>query len=334
MKLIRLSLILLLLCSTTPLWSDSGLQFKGKLRLLKPTTLQVKDLNGNLILSCPISQNGVFETEKKEISPDVYTLYIGNTEQNIYFENVPVSINGFFDEKNPEQSSLSFTGIDSFLTLQNYMPTEKDPDIATISASVKGKLTPGMAAALAYLANVNDYYSNKMLLDMIPENERTSFVAKWLVNRVEVLSHQIINAECPDFTFIDANGKNVSLKDFRGKIVVLVFCASWCGPCRKEMRSMLTIYNELKADDLEFISVSLDDSEAKWRKMLDEEKLPWVMLWDKTGFPKNSKTPSAIQAAYGFYSIPFLVVIDKEGKLAARNVRGEQVREAILKIRK
>lgn len=334
MKLIRLSLILLLLCSTTPLWSDGGLQFKGKLRLLKPTTLQVKDLNGNLILSCPISQNGVFETEKKEISPDVYTLYIGNTEQNIYFENVPVSINGFFDEKNPEQSSLSFTGIDSFLTLQNYMPTEKDPDIATISASVKGKLTPGMAAALAYLANVNDYYSNKMLLDMIPENERTSFVAKWLVNRVEVLSHQIINAEYPDFTFIDANGKNVSLKDFRGKIVVLDFCASWCGPCRKEMRSMLTIYNELKADDLEFISVSLDDSEAKWRKMLDEEKLPWVMLWDKTGFPKNSKTPSAIQAAYGFYSIPFLVVIDKEGKLAARNVRGEQVREAILKIRK
>ncbi len=334
MKLIkRLSLILLLLWSTTPLWSDDGLLFKGRLRLLKPTTLQVKDLNGNLILSCPINQNGVFETEKKDILPDVYTLYIGNTEQNIYLENSPVNINGFFDEKNPEQSSLSFTGIDPFLTLQNYMPAEKDPDIATISTSVKGKLTPSMASALAYLADVNDYQSNKMLLDMIPEQDRKSLSAKWLVNRVEILSHQIIGAECPDFTFTDANGKNVSLKDFRGKIVVLDFCASWCGPCRKEMRSMLTIYNELKADDLEFISVSLDDSEAKWRKMLDEEKLPWVMLWDKTGFPKNSKTPSAIQTDYGFYSIPFLVVIDKEGKLAARNVRGEQVREAILKIR-
>jgi len=334
MKLIkRLSLILLLLWSTTPLWSNDGLLFKGKLKLLKPTTLQVKDLNGNLILNCPINQNGVFETEKKDILPDVYTLYIGNTEQNIYLENSPVNINGFFDEKNPEQSSLSFTGIDPFLTLQNYMPAEKDPDIATISTSVKGKLTPSMASALAYLADVNDYQSNKMLLDMIPEQDRKSLSAKWLVNRVEILSHQIIGAECPDFTFTDANGKNVSLKDFRGKIVVLDFCASWCGPCRKEMRSMLTIYNELKADDLEFISVSLDDSEAKWRKMLDEEKLPWVMLWDKTGFPKNSKTPSAIQTAYGFYSIPFLVVIDKEGKLAARNVRGEQVREAILKIR-
>ena len=57
------------------------------------------------------------------------------------------------------------------------------------------------------------------------------------------------------------------------------------------------------------------------------------MLWDNTGFTKNSNTPSAIQTDYGFYSIPFLVVIDKEGKLIARNVRGEQVREAILKAR-
>lgn len=145
----RLSLILLLLCTTSSLWSNGGLQFKGKLRILRPTTLQVKDLNGNLVLTCSISQNGVFETEKKEIQPDVYTLCIGKTEQNIYFENTSVSINGFFDEKNPEQSSLSFTGIDPFLTLQNYMPAERDPDKATISTSAKEKLTPAMASAIS-----------------------------------------------------------------------------------------------------------------------------------------------------------------------------------------
>lgn len=327
--------LLLLLCGTNA-WGEGGLQIKGKIKVLKPITLQVKDLKGNVLLSCTIAHDGVFGTEEKTIIPDVYKLHLGDTEQNIYLENNTITINGYFDAQNPEQSSLSFTGIDSFLALQDYLPAEtsSDKDKAAVLASAKGKLTPGMAAALAYFANASDYVSNKMLLDMIPEGKRNSLSAQWLADKVEVLSRQQVGAVCPDFTFTDDKGNNVSLKDFRGKMVVLDFCASWCGPCRREMRSMLKIYNELKADDFEFISVSLDDSEAKWRKMLDEEKLPWVMLWDKEGFPKNSKTPNSIQAAYGFYSIPFLVVIDKEGRLLARNIRGEQVRETILNARK
>lgn len=332
-KLVRRFLVAVLLLCGTSAWAEGSLHISGKLRILKPTTLQIKNLNDSVILNCTIPQNGVFSTEKTTIVPDVYKLFLGDTEQKIYLENNPVTINGYFDEKNPAQSSLSFTGIEPFLTLQKYMPTEANPNKATISPIEKGKLTPGMAAALAYLANIEDYPSNKMLLDMIPLDQRTSLSAKWLAKRVELLSHQIPGAVCPDFTFVDDRGKNVSLKDFRGKIVVLDFCASWCAPCRREMRHLLKIYNELKADDLEFISISLDDSEARWRKMMDEEKLPWVMLWDKEGFPKSNKTPSAIQTAYGFYSIPFLVIIDKEGKLVERNVRGEQVRETILKIR-
>lgn len=327
-----LLLTALLLCGSSA-WAEGGLLISGKIKILRPTTLQVKNLNDSIILDCTINQDGVFSTEKKTIVPDVYKLYLGDTEQKLYLENTPVTINGFFDEKNPEKSSLSFTGIDSFLTLQELMPTETNPDKAIIPATVKDKLTPEMAAALAYLANVNDYNSNKMLLDMIPDQDRVTLSALWLVDRVRVLSYRIPGAVCPDFTFVDANGKNVSLKDFRGKIVVLDFGASWCGPCRREMRNMLKIYNELKGDDLEFISISLDDSEAKWRKMLDEENLPWVMLWDKEGFPKSNKTPSRIQTDYGFYSIPFIVVIDKEGKLVQRNVRGDQVRDMILKVR-
>lgn len=336
MQPVNYILSLLLLLCTTNAWGEGGLQIKGKIKVLQPTVLQVKDLKGNVLLSCTIAQDGVFDTEEKTIIPDVYKLHLGDTEQNIYLENNTIIINGYFDAQNPEQSSLSFTGIDSFLALQDYLPTETNSpeDKTAVLASTKGKLTPGMAAALAYFANASDYASNKMLLDMIPVEKRNSLSAQWLVDKVEVLSRQQVGAICPDFTFVDDKGNNVSLKDFRGKIVVLDFCASWCGPCRKEMRSMLKIYNELKADDFEFISVSLDDSEAKWRKMLDEEKLPWVMLWDKEGFPKSSKTPNSIQAAYGFYSIPFLVVIDKEGRLLARNVRGEQVREAILNARK
>ena len=102
--------------------------------------------------------------------------------------------------------------------------------------------------------------------------------------------HQIIGAECPDFTFTDANGKNVSLERLSvGKLSYLT-SASWCGPCRKEMRSMLTIYNELKADDLNSSVSRWMTAKQNGEKCWMKKKLPWVMLWDKTGFPKNSKT--------------------------------------------
>ena len=72
------------LCATTSSWCKDGLQIKGKLRILKPTTLQVNDLNGTLILSCELQPNKEFTTEQKLIQPDIYTLRIGKTEEKIW----------------------------------------------------------------------------------------------------------------------------------------------------------------------------------------------------------------------------------------------------------
>lgn len=312
--------------------AQTGLSLSGKLRVLNPTEIKVTSIDGKEMFSIPVEGGKEFRVGPEKIMPDVYILSIGNTVQPIYLTNREISIKGFYDEKNPENSSLSFAGIDEFLELSQWLPTEKVAKKRTVSSEVKGKLRGTMYSALAYIADMEQYEPNKMLLELVPEEERSSASACWLARRVDSLARFAAGAQAYDFEYVDPDGKNVKLSDFRGKLVLVDFWASWCGPCRQEMKSLLPIYNELKGDDLEFISVSLDKREKDWRKMLEEEKLPWVMLWNKEGFTIGNE-PNTIQKAYGFYGIPFIVLIDKDGRILERGLRGEKVKEAILKAR-
>ena len=314
------------------LGAQIGVKISGKIRVLEPTTMKVETITGELLLSTKIGKDGVFSVGPKEIEPDVYFICFGETKQPIYLTNNQITVKGFYNCRNVESSSLEFTGIDTYYELLEWLPKGEFSRDKTINPEVEGRLQGNMYSALAYIADMSTYEPNKFLLDCMSEEALKTASGKLLKHRVDSLYHYSIGAPAYNFTFQDSYGKKVSLTNFRGKLVLIDFCASWCGPCRNEMKSLLQIYNELKGDDLEFISISLDSKEENWRKMLEEEKLPWVMLWDEEGFVIGNK-PNKIQQAYGFYSIPFIVLIDKEGRLLAKDLRGEQVREEILKAR-
>ncbi len=127
----------------------------------------------------------------------------------------------------------------------------------------------------------------------------------------------------PEFSFPDAKGKMHSLKEFKGKVLVIDFWASWCGPCRAEIPYLKQYYEEFKNNkDVAFLSVSIDAKRADWEKAVKEENMPWLQLLAPNGGKE-------IMESYQFSGIPFIIVLDKEGKIYKKHLRGEKVRDAV-----
>ena len=131
-------------------------------------------------------------------------------------------------------------------------------------------------------------------------------------------------ADAPGFTLNDLAGKAVSLSDFRGKTVVLVFWASWCPDCRAEVPQLKEMFAAADPEKVCFVSVSFDREFDTLKQFVAENQLPGIQLFDPAG-----KKDSAIGAAYGVQWIPSLYLINPEGKVALSTVIASKVAAAL-----
>jgi peroxiredoxin len=160
--------------------------------------------------------------------------------------------------------------------------------------------------------------------------KRCSFILTIILFLTVCFSSPAFSAEkAADFTLPDINGKKVNLSEFRGKVVLLNFWATWCGPCRAEMPSLNNLYNEFKDKGFVVLAVSVDASEKPVKSFEKELKLSFPVLMDK------NKAVSFDE--YGVLGLPTTFLIDKNGVMIEK-IMGErewdspQMKEKILKL--
>jgi peroxiredoxin len=132
-----------------------------------------------------------------------------------------------------------------------------------------------------------------------------------------------IGSEAPDFTLLTKDGKEVKLSSFRGKFVLIDFWASWCQPCRRENPNSVKVYNQYNSKGFEILGVSLDKDRDAWIKAVKDDGLAWAQVIDTDGNVANK---------YNVNSIPSTFLLDKDGKIVAKNLRGDALNKQMEKL--
>lgn len=313
-------------------------------------------------IKAPISKKGDFKMAGKLPSKDYYVLRVSETEHLnlILKDNSDLQIYGDGKDIN---SFSNVIGSDETVNLNQFVNEIRKYNYLKDSASAYLQQYPDQANAInqSFAAVSSEFTASRqrfiaqnnnspaliaVLQTLDPTTDMAIFeaVVKQLIvgfdgaPTVEQIKKQFnqmkaeseeknmfsVGKMAPDFEQMKPDGTTMKLSDLRGQVVLLDFWASWCGPCRKENPNVVNVYKKYNKNGFTVMNVSLDKSREAWLAAIEKDGLVWPNHVSDLKFWSNEAAQ-----LYKVSSIPFTVLIDKDGKIIGTNIRGEALGETL-----
>ncbi len=284
------------------------LQFSGKQGYPSPFFLENKTVS----IQVDTSETDMFSITGSPLHEE-YLAYLKLTE-------------GPYREKLIELYNLFESTDDQAETTNIQLKIDSILQKITVAANDYIEKNPSSFVTANAILDQHGYNPNPNELDKIytrlDAKIKESGVGKKIKDLISIAKRTSVGQPATDLTVNDANGNPISLLELKGKYVFLDFWASWCGPCRAENPTVKKAYQKYKDQGFEIYAVSLDVIKEDWINAIEEDGLPWLHVSD---LKKNNEAA----AIYGVEGIPMNYLIDPEGIIVAKDLRGEDLMEKL-----
>ena len=260
-------------------------------------------INLNTVLQ---KSNAAFDSLKTAFSAVMMSLQMDSLKMDSLNNVAEKAYMEIIERGTPEliKKVESFPGTIANFSAFNYINIEKYlPVYEKVSVALQDK----------YPAS---FYTKELKTNL--ENYKKQFELKESQNKA-----MPTGAAMPDIQLNNPDGKLIALSSFKGKIVLVDFWASWCGPCRRENPNVVRVYNKFHSKGFEVYGVSLDEEKDKWVKAIEKDGLPWTHVSDLGGWQ------SSVCATFNITAIPFTILVDRKGNIAAKGLRGEELEKKV-----
>lgn len=341
MNRIKQIALLVFLCASFGVNSQEVSEIKGKIKGAKGKTIYLMhEEKGKLVPadSSKVNFFGTYRLKANVVLDDFYRVSLDKKEGIILIlkGGEKVKIKSTTDFKS---MTYSVSGSEDSELIQDFFSMKLNPSISKDSLKeFATKFVANNSQSLALFIALNDVKDLPASLDIAEKGIGSSYPNSIYHNALKrtqqmIKSHSSqggnsqVGKIAPELNMPNPNGEILTLESLRGKVVLIDFWASWCGPCRRENPNVVKLYNQYKDQGFEVFSVSLDKSKQKWEAAIVKDNLSWSShVSDLKGWG------SAATSLYGFRGIPYTVLIDREGKIIQTRLRGAALEKKLEEI--